>query len=172
LLSSAGGIEQSCGVVPLQIYGFQDLKTTQQFYILLISSFCHFPLMLFQIFSSCPKGPNQVLPCLRLLSQNLISFKEQLGAIKSVLNFLYYKLYKCLINSHPLCQDWEHLLLKVNSSWCSLIAIHAFWIPPRTSLQISSSPHLYSSHSFISFALACKYVHVSFTLKSKANETQ
>lgn len=32
--------------------------------------------------SSCPKGPTQLPPCLRLLSQNLSGFKEQLGAIK------------------------------------------------------------------------------------------
>lgn len=40
--------------------------------------------------SSCPQGPTQLLPCLRLSSQNLSGFKEPLGAIKlHSFNLLY-----------------------------------------------------------------------------------
>lgn len=64
------------------------------------------PITTLPNFSSCPKSPNQVLLCLRLLSQNSISFKEQLGAIKPARSQLpVLTNFKCLISIHPLSQS-------------------------------------------------------------------
>lgn len=104
--------------MPLQISAFLALKTTQQFCVQLVSSLCHFSWQLIQI----PAPGPRVLPSsspLRLLSQNLTGFREQLGAIKCTLWMSYtHRPYKCLISTHPLPQRWRiSLLLKANSSW-------------------------------------------------------
>lgn len=51
--------------------------------------------------SSCHEGPEQVLLCLRLLAWNLISFKEQLRAIRPVLSQLPALHKLLMLNQRP-----------------------------------------------------------------------
>lgn len=125
-------------------------------------------------FISCPKGPTQFLPCLRLLAQNLFGFKEQLGVIMTLWTSYTPQTLK-MFNQHPpsLLRARGYLsllLLKVYSSWHSLISNHGFELLLDLTPRISPSSHLHLSHSVTSFASATKHVQVSPTLK-KGNKT-
>lgn len=64
-------------------------------------------------------GPNQVLPCLGLWTQKLISLKEQLVAIKPALSRLPVLCKEQMLHQHPSSfSEWEISLLffKANSS--------------------------------------------------------
>lgn len=122
--------------------------------------------------SSCHEGPEQVLLCLRLLAWNLISFKEQLRAIRPVLSQLPALHKLLMLNQRPPARPpSEHE--SISSIRLILPDIPLFLsTPPNSTVQRPLLLTLVSlSHFHISSASASAHLHISPSLNSKTKQS-